>query len=289
MPKTSHLDLHINSIIDVFASHSSGVFRQKDIAAILRQNAPVWGMSINSGDFIDRMMQKKLLAETVFEFPHRKETIYAWGNVPAYRLIAGISPKGYFSHFTALHLHGLTEQIPKVVYFNIEQTPKPQFDSRDSMSQDSLAKAFQRKARVSANEAKFQDWVVRILNGKATKRLGVVDLPGHSVPVSDLERTLVDCAVRPEYAGGVFSVLDAYRRAVDRLSVTRMAATLKRLDYVYPYHQAIGFYLKRAGYPENLVGIFREIPMTHDFYLTHAMRDPDYVDAWRLFVPKGMA
>lgn len=289
MARTSHLDLILKSVIDVFASHPSGVFRQKDIAAILRQNAQAWGLWISSGDFIDRMMRKKLLSESVFEFPHRRETIYTWGNVPSYRLIAGISPKGYFSHFTALYLHSLTEQIPKIVYFNIEQTPKPQFDSRDSMSQVSLAKAFQRKARISANEAKFQDWVVRILNGKSTRRLGVVDLPEHSVPVTDLERTLVDCAVRPEYAGGAFSVLDAYRRAVDRLSLTRLAATLNKLDYVYPYHQAIGFYLERAGYPGNLVGIFREIPMTHDFYLTHALADPDYVDAWRLFIPKGMA
>jgi predicted transcriptional regulator of viral defense system len=27
----------------------------------------------------------------------------------------------YFSHYTAMQLHGLTEQIPKVMYLNVEQ------------------------------------------------------------------------------------------------------------------------------------------------------------------------
>ena len=61
---------------------------------------------------------------------------------------------------------------------------------------------------------------------------------------TNLERTLIDAAVRPVYAGGVFEVRKAYQLAKEKVSVNRLAALLQKLNYIYPYHQAIGFYLE---------------------------------------------
>jgi predicted transcriptional regulator of viral defense system len=113
---------------------------------------------------------------------------------------------------------------------------------------------------------------------------------GVPLDVTGIERTLIDIAVRPVYAGGVFEVLRAYQLAASRVSVNRLAALLRKLDYVYPYHQAVGFYLDKAGvYGSEQLAMLREIPMEFDFHLVHEMApdDTEYSEKWRLFYPKG--
>lgn len=111
---------------------------------------------------------------------------------------------------------------------------------------------------------------------------------GTKIRVTDVERTLIDVTVRPIYAGGVGRVLEAYRRARHKASIPKLLDTLHKLDHVYPYHQAIGFYLERAGYSGGHLTEFKKPKMEFDFYLGHGMRDPAYSDQWRVSYPPGM-
>ena len=67
-----------------------------------------------------------------------------------------------------------------------------------------------------------------------------------------------------------------------------MLATLKRLNYLYPYHQAIGFYMQQAGYAAKQYERLKEPGLHFDFYLAHDIRDRDYREEWRVFYPKGL-
>jgi predicted transcriptional regulator of viral defense system len=112
---------------------------------------------------------------------------------------------------------------------------------------------------------------------------------GGRIRVTDVERTLIDVTVRPVYAGGPFEVLKAYKVARPKVSVNKLAATLKKLDYIYPYHQAIGFYLERAGvYTESSIALLRKFDFKYDFYLTHQIKEKAYSERWRLYFPKGL-
>jgi predicted transcriptional regulator of viral defense system len=123
-----------------------------------------------------------------------------------------------------------------------------------------------------------------------TGQLGVIDTPGpdgRNIRVTDVERTLIDIAVRPFYSGGVFEVLKAYRLAKDKVSVNKLASFLKKMDYVYPYHQAIGFYLERSGaYKDSQINLLRKFEIRFDFYLTYQMNEMSYSKDWRLYYPK---
>ena len=204
-----------------------------------------------------------------------------------------LKPHCHFSHYTAVHIHGLTEQVPKTTFLNFEQPLAS--NSTGELSQKSIDAAFKRPVRVTKYIAETDDFRVCLVNGKNTGYLGVEDnvsshdydhrIPG--VRVTNVERTLIDIAVRPVYSGGIDEVLKAYRLAQGRMSVNRLAAMLQKLGFIYPYHQVIGFYLERAGYQPQLTGLLRRFPMKFDFYLTHQMPSTEYIKDWRLHVPKG--
>ncbi len=215
---------------------------------------------------------------------------YVWEDASPYEVALSLRKGSYLSHASAVFLHGLTAQIPRTIYVNKEQTPKPA--PSGSLTQASIDRAFKNSARVSRYVFLYDDTRIVLLSGKHTGDLEVSDIPapgGRSLRTTKLERTLIDIAVRPTYAGGVFEVLNVYRSAVTRsLSIPVLAATLRRLGYKYPYHQSIGFFLEHAGAPPKSLTRLRELGMHFDFYLTNRMPAPQYDADWKIYFPGGL-
>jgi len=219
----------------------------------------------------------------------RERTRYGWRSPSVFDVAQSLQKRAYLSHRSAAFLNGLTDEPGPEIYVNIEQSPKPQPEGR--LLQESIDRAFKNKQRQSQFNYIFQNTRITVLNGKNTARLGVTTIvgpSGGSVDVTSLERTLIDLAVRPSYAGGVEQVLGAYRAAKQRASVKRLLATLNRLDYVYPYHQAIGFYMERAGFDAPSYEKLRRLGLQFDFYLSHEIGDRAYDPNWRLYIPNGL-
>lgn len=238
------------------------------------------------------MIRYGQLKEHHFPFPHREETRYVWGNVPLLEILLTLKPKCYYSHYTAMRMHGLTEQVPKIIFLNHEQHLKSQ--STGGLTQERIDAAFKRKPRQSNNKIDIDNVRVYLINGKNTDQLGVEEQAVNydsdqpvKVRLTNLERTLIDVTVRPAYAGGVFEVLKAFKLAKDQVSVNALMAMLQKIQHTYPYHQAIGYYLERAEYKPALLDLVKRFPMNYDFYLANNMSDTEYVKAWRLYVPKG--
>ncbi|MCH7813676.1 MAG: hypothetical protein IID40_06605 [Planctomycetes bacterium] len=297
----TRLQLARNEMFQFFEAEPQRIHKQRDLERILSANRATWRLaeSMPFQKFLKYLLKSGKLHRIEFPFPHRKEIRYSWSAVPLELVLLTLRSGCHFSHYTAVQLHELTEQDPRTIYLNSEQCPKPV--PIVGLAQDRIDRAFRGKPRTTRNVApakgaKQPDMRVCLLNGKHTGYLGVEEREVRSLDgaetvrlrLTDLERTLIDIAVRPFYAGGVAEVLKAYRRAAKRVSVNRIAGLLRKLNHVYPYHQAIGFYLDAAGgYDEKAVALFHDrFDYEFDFFLTYGLKDSALDRRWRIYVPK---
>lgn len=291
--KISKLRKARSEIIRFFRAQPSHVFMRSDLNRVLITHLLDWkiGTGVTTRNFLSFLTSDGMIKKVMLEFPGKSLIRYCMENASLFEIALSVFPRSYLSHYSAAFIHHLTDQIPKTVYVNHEQ--KQRSVSAGDLEQGSIDRAFRNAQRLSRYRASFQDHEIVALNGKNTNNLGVIEIngaQGEALRVTSIERTLIDLAVRPIYAGGVFEVLHAYKAAADRLSVNKLTAILKQLEHTYPFHQAIGFYLEKAGvYSESQFHLLRNaFPMRFDFYLAHGMKETSYSETWRLYYPKGM-
>ncbi len=222
---------------------------------------------------------------------YRPFTRYILGEPSASEVALSLRPRSYLSHGTALRLHGLVEGREDIIYVNQEQSPKPV--PAGKLEQAALDRAFANRPRESQYVFRYNDTNLLLIAGKNTGNFGVAavqdPVSGRPSLTTDLARTLIDVAVRPVYAGGVSVVAAAYQRAVESGSAPRLVSALTvvldTLAHVYPYHQAVGHYLAKAGVPAEILAPLRDRGLEHDFYLAHQLKEPAYDSDWRVYFP----
>ena len=296
MPKRgrpSKLQAARGQIIAYFENLPRYALTDADLAGILFKRAGEWRLAANTS--VDKFVRFLLEATAmrrvsivpVGENVHRTVTRYVWADASPYAVAATLESRAYLSHGTAVLLHGLTDQLPSVICVSREQSQ--QYGRESTLEQEGIDNAFSQPERRSNALFTYDNFQVVLLHGKNTGRLevGSITYGREQLSVTKLERTLIDITVRPAYAGGVYQVLEAYRRAQPDMSTSILLATLKKLDYIYPYHQAIGFYMQRAGYKPEQYERLRSLGLNHDFYLAHGLREREFDSAWRLHFPKG--
>jgi hypothetical protein len=63
---------------------------------------------------------------------------------------------------------------------------------------------------------------------------------------------------------------------------------IEELHYVYPYHQAIGFYPQRAGLDLKSLSSLRKLELKYDFFLVHGMKKTKFDSQWRIHYPHDL-
>ncbi|TSD09220.1 transcriptional regulator [Haloglomus irregulare] len=123
-----------------------------------------------------------------------------------YLIAAHVAEPMYIGYYSALSHHGLTEQVPRTVYV---VTP------------------------TRAQSREIHGVPYRVTTVTERKFFGVepTSIEGTTVQVSDLEKTLVDCADHPEFCGGLRKLATAMRTADERgCDWDTVGEYLERLD-----------------------------------------------------------
>lgn len=123
-----------------------------------------------------------------------------------YLIAAHVAEPMYIGYYSALSHHGLTEQVPRTVYV---VTP----------------------TRAQSREIHGVPYRVTTVTERKFFGSEPTSIEGTTVQVSDLEKTLVDCADHPEFCGGLRELATAMRTADERgCDWVTVGEYLERLD-----------------------------------------------------------
>ncbi len=282
------MELHRKEIVAALQEQNEDVLSYSEIESTFMAHKQEWKLpkSTTLRQFLEFLVdEKEILIPFEFgpESRRSKKFYYKKKDVNPYKFALSLMNGSYLSHFSAVTFHDLTDEIIKSIYVNKEQSAPLSEPKDELIPQEKIDQAFQKKPRFTTNYVDIKNYRIYILRSQYTGDVGVVTRQG--MRVTNLERTLIDITVRPHYAGGVHEVLEIYKKAKGEASINRLNSYLKKMNFRYPYHQAIGFYLEKAGYKENAIKLLERYPRNQDFYLGHNMYEPSYDEKWRIYYP----
>jgi predicted transcriptional regulator of viral defense system len=285
----------LSKLITAIKKSNQHVFSYKDLLQIVKEERYTWllPVKIPLKYLVDLVLSSNFLKK-IECIPYGIPVInYLYENPSPLELAVSIKPKSYFSHFTAMYINNLTDQISKKIYINYEQKKK-NYPKDNQLKQENIDFVFSGKPRLCGEHRilKYNDYQIIPLNGMNTEKLGVIQLYtnelNREVRVTNLERTLIDIVVRPQYSGGIHQMLEAYKKAIDKVSINEICTMLRKLNYIYPYHQNIGFLLEKAGYPKlERLEQLKKFGINYKFYLTYEMKETEFSNKWQIYYPKG--
>lgn len=271
------------------------IYNKDSFQILLRKHYKTWNLPklTKLKNIIQILIDEKVLTILMIKPYGYLITKYIWKVPNKLDLASNLKQLTYFTHFTAMYLNNLTDQLPKTVYINYEQVKKSS-NNRNELEQNNIDLAFFKPPRLCGKHRiiKHGNYTIIPLNGMKTNYLGVIQLYtneiNREVRVTNLERTLIDIVVRPQYSGGLFQILEAYKNAVDRVSINEICTMLRKLNYTYPYHQSIGFLLEKAGCSKlERLEQLRKFGINYKFYLTYEMKETEFSEKWGIYYPKG--
>jgi hypothetical protein len=207
------------------------------------------------------------------------------GEVTVFEIAASLQNNSYISHLAAAWHHGLVTEQPAIICISAEGTNR--MSKNAELEQENIDQAFQKPQRKSGATLHWRNSTFLLLTALNAREEGIEQKRYYQI--SNLERTLIDMVVRPAYSGGPETILKAFKKAISTFSITALLSLLEKLNYVYPYHQSIGFYLTMARY-DNLVALdtLKKPGMPFTFYLDYEIKDPVYSDEWNLYFPAAL-
>jgi hypothetical protein len=266
------------------------VWSHGSLCNLLERHAPEWGLGAKPRKALNQLLRLGLPIREV-DFPELRPPCkrFCWGEPSALEVAMSLHPAGYLAYESAMYLHGMMRSEPTTVYLNIEQDKE---GSSSGLAQERIDEVFQRPPRLTNARAKYLNCELRVPNPKKTGNYRVITAnhPRHGeLRLTDLERTLIDIVVRPEYGGGSAQIADAYQAAAPRVLLPELITALDELAFAYPYHQAVGFHLHRTDHftLEDLEPL-RSMNMGFKFYLERQIEEPTFNETWQIWYPRAL-
>jgi predicted transcriptional regulator of viral defense system len=151
------------------------------------------------------------------------------------------------SHWSALHYHGLTEQIPQNVYITTSAISIPRL----------------RGAKTDPAKVGYPvgDVCYRFIQVKPARFFGMENVwcGDARITITDPERTLLDGLAMPQLCGDFAEVMHAFEARGKKLDVERITGYARKLDTATA--KRLGWVMERNGVDETRLRPLADIPI----------------------------
>jgi predicted transcriptional regulator of viral defense system len=242
------------------------------------------------------LQQNNAVHELPLKWPQRapfRKIVTSDLTVNPLELCMAFFQNGYLCFASALFWHGLTEQI-YTSFFIATDRPSPRKHAKIKLDPATIKEEFMKTVSKTNKWCSYSGFSYYLIERDYSDFAGIIkktlSFQGKKVPVliTNLERTLIDCAISPHYSGGLPSIVNAFEQA--KLNIDNMILIYKRLNLIYPFWQRVGLYLEKSGKSaaakkwQSSFGTPRL-----DFYLDKNYRlDWEFDENWKVYSPKGL-
>ena len=153
------------------------------------------------------------------------------------------------SHWSALHFHGMTEQIPQRVYITTTQTVPI---SRAVKTRNKNQRGFSREV----NGILYEFIKIKPERFFGIKGFWVGEV---KVTITDPERTLIDGLISPKYFGGWAEIYSAFESHMSSLDLAKMIDYSLRLDAVIA--KRLGWIMEKVGVEDTILQKLEAFPI----------------------------
>lgn len=153
------------------------------------------------------------------------------------------------SHWSAMHFHGMTEQIPQRVYVTTTQViVVPRSAKRPKKNQRSFSR-------------EIKGVIYEFVRVKPERFFGFKDywVGEAKVTITDPERTLIDGLIAPKYFGDWAEVYSAFQSQFSKLDLDKMIDYSLRLDAAVS--KRLGWVLEKLGADGSVLQRLERVPI----------------------------
>lgn len=216
------------------------------------------------------------------------------GLASAFDVALSLKKNSFLTGYYVMSLNGWTEYIPKVIHVNWKRNP---FQKKDSLiDNNTLQMIAFREKQTSKLRFNYNKYEIVILNGQVLKKYKhdhfkridkQFDLPSYAETYID-ERLIIEALINYHYFGGADIVWNAGKNQFNNLDLDLMLAIYKEMELIYPYANAIGYWLERSGVSSKYISKWVKL-VNHDLQFHLFMGDKErrvFNDKWNLYIPK---
>ena len=221
----------------------------------------------------------------------KKDIVTSVKNPNKFLLARALYPSSYVTYEAAIYCLKLNEVEPKNIHMAKERLNYSSNKESNLITNDLLANAFLKEPRKSSHYASYNGTIFTFIEREFTNLIGIEPSIrfGEEVLTTNIERTLIDVAISPQYVGGYKKACKIWNQFFlqNEINIQELATMYQKLNYKYPYWQRIGFILKNEA-NEKLANDWKQFfskPQFSFFADRPFAKNWSYDNEWHIYYP----